>query len=46
MHTRTRQQVAAQFDRLADFRDLCHRHDPDGKFLNEYLRRHVFASSS
>jgi xylitol oxidase len=44
MHTRTRAQVAAQFDRLRDFRDLCRRHDPDGKFLNEYLRQHVFAS--
>jgi xylitol oxidase len=44
MHTRTPSQVAAQFDRLGDFRDLCRRHDPDGKFRNEYLRRHVFAS--
>jgi xylitol oxidase len=44
MHARTRQQVAAQFDRVGDFRDLCRRHDPDGKFLNEYLREHVFAS--
>lgn len=44
MHTRTQQQLAAQFDRLDDFRDLCRRHDPDGKFLNEYLRRYVFAS--
>jgi xylitol oxidase len=44
MHTRSPQQVAAQFDRLGDFRDLCRRHDPDGKFLNEYLRRYVFAS--
>jgi xylitol oxidase len=42
MHTRTRQQVAIQFERLADFRDLCRRHDPDGKFLNDYLRRYVF----
>jgi xylitol oxidase len=46
MHTRTREQVAAQFDRLGDFRNLCRRHDPDGKFLNEYLRRYVLASSS
>ena len=42
MHTRTRPQVAAQFDRLGDFRDLCRRHDPDGKFQNEYLRQYVF----
>ena len=44
MHTRTREQVAAQFERLGDFRTLCRRHDPDGKFQNEYLRRYVFAS--
>jgi xylitol oxidase len=42
MHARTRQ-VAAQFERLGDFRSLCRRHDPEGKFLNEYLRRYVFA---
>jgi xylitol oxidase len=42
MHTRTRQQVASRFERLGDFRDLCRRHDPDGKFLNDYLRRYVF----
>jgi xylitol oxidase len=44
MHARTPAQVAAQFDRGDAFRDLCRRHDPDGKFLNEYLRRYVFAS--
>jgi xylitol oxidase len=44
MHARTPSQLAAQYDRIGDFRDLCRRHDPDGKFLNEYLRRFVFAS--
>jgi xylitol oxidase len=44
MHTRTPRQLASQYDRLGDFRDLCRRHDPDGKFLNDYLRRSVFAS--
>lgn len=43
MHSLTRAQVAARFDRLADFRDLCRRHDPDGKFVNEYLKRYVLA---
>jgi alditol oxidase len=42
MHTRTRAQVAAQYERLGDFRDLCRRHDPDGKFRNDYLRRYLF----
>ncbi|HEY7516263.1 MAG TPA: D-arabinono-1,4-lactone oxidase [Vicinamibacteria bacterium] len=42
MHTRTPAQLAAQYDRLGDFRDLCRRHDPDGKFVNEYLGRYVF----
>jgi hypothetical protein len=44
MHARTREQVAAQFDRIGDFRGLCRRHDPDGKFVNEYLHRYVLAS--
>jgi len=44
MHTRTGRQLAAQFERLGDFRALCRRHDPDGKFENEYLRRYVFAT--
>ena len=42
MHARTQAQVAARYDRLGDFRDLCRRHDPDGKFANDYLRRSVF----
>jgi hypothetical protein len=43
MHTRTPSQVAVLYDRLGDFRDLCRRHDPDGKFHNDYLRRYLFA---
>jgi hypothetical protein len=27
---------------LGDFRDLGRRRDPDGKFVNEYLRRYLF----
>jgi xylitol oxidase len=38
MHTRTPSQVAAQYERISDFRDLCRRYDPDGKLQNEYLR--------
>jgi xylitol oxidase len=44
MHARTPAQVAAGYDRIGDFRELCRRHDPDGKFRNEYLQRYVFAS--
>jgi xylitol oxidase len=43
MHTRTPAQVAAQYERLGDFRDLCRRHDPDGKFQNDYLKKLVIA---
>lgn len=42
MHARTRAQVTAQYERLGNFRDLCRRHDPDGKFRNDYLRRYLF----
>jgi xylitol oxidase len=44
MHTRTPSQVAALYGRLGDFRGLCRRHDPDGKFQNEYLRQLGFAA--
>ncbi len=44
MHARTTAQVGAAYPRLGDFRDLCRRHDPDGRFANDYLRRHVLAS--
>ena len=43
MHARTPSQVTAQYERISDFRDLCRRHDPDGKFQNEYLQKFVFA---
>jgi xylitol oxidase len=42
MHTRTPSQVAAQYERLSDYRELCLRHDPDGKLQNEYLQKLVF----
>jgi hypothetical protein len=42
MHARTAAQVAAAHPRLGDFRDLCRRHDPEGKFGNDYLARYVF----
>jgi xylitol oxidase len=45
MHARSPEQVAAGYERLADFRDLCRRYDPDGKFQNDYLRRYVFGSA-
>jgi xylitol oxidase len=43
MHARTAEQVTGRYERIGDFRDLCRRHDPDGKFRNDYLRRYVFA---
>jgi xylitol oxidase len=43
MHTLPGGALAARLPRLADFRDLCRRHDPDGRFLNDYLRP-LFAS--
>lgn len=43
MHTLNPQEVAAQYPRIGDFRGLCRRYDPDGKFRNAYLERYVFA---
>jgi xylitol oxidase len=42
MHTVPAAEIAQRYPRIADFRDLCRRHDPDGKFRNPYLDRYVF----
>lgn len=34
--------LAARYPHMDDFRALCARYDPTGKFRNRYLRRHVF----
>lgn len=34
--------LAPLYPRMADFRSLALRHDPDGKFRNAYLEKHVF----
>jgi len=44
MHGRSPQQIAAQYPRIGDFRDLCRRHDPDGKFRNAYLDRYIYGA--
>ena len=38
--------IAAGYPRLADFRALAARHDPDGKFRNAFLDRYVFEYGS
>jgi xylitol oxidase len=43
MHTRNPRQVVEQYARIGEFRKLCSRQDPDGKFRNAYLDRYVFA---
>ncbi len=35
--------VQAQYKRLADFQALLKRHDPDGKFRNEFVRHALYA---
>jgi xylitol oxidase len=42
MHRLSPEEVAAQYPRIGDFRDLCRRHDPEGKFRNPYLDTYVF----
>jgi len=44
MHTIEPADVAAQYPHLDDFRALCRRHDPDGRFRNSYLDRYVFGA--
>jgi xylitol oxidase len=41
MHALSPQEIAARFPRIGDFRELCRRHDPDGKFRNSYLDQYV-----
>jgi xylitol oxidase len=43
MHLRTPKQIAAQYPRIDDFRAMCKRYDPDGKFRNTYVNRYAFA---
>ncbi len=38
----TAEELAPRYPRMADFRDLANRLDPNGKFRNEFLDRHVF----
>jgi xylitol oxidase len=42
MFVRSREKVVAQYPRIGDFRELCRRHDPEGKFRNAFLDRYVF----
>jgi xylitol oxidase len=35
--------VGSRYERLSDFQTVARRFDPDGKFRNEFLDRHVFA---
>jgi xylitol oxidase len=42
MHTLSEKQVTSGFKRISDFRELCRKHDPDGKFRNAYLAQNVF----
>ena len=44
MHTIAPADVAAQYPRMGDFRALCKKYDPEGKFRNEYLDRYVYLS--
>jgi xylitol oxidase len=41
MHTLGSEQVASGFPRIGDFRELCRKHDPEGKFTNAWLARNV-----
>ncbi len=36
------EELAPRYPRMTDFRDLANRLDPEGKFRNEFLDRHVF----
>jgi xylitol oxidase len=38
----TAEELAPRYPRMADFRALANRLDPNGKFRNEFLDRHVF----
>jgi xylitol oxidase len=42
MHTLSPAEIAERYLRVDDFRELCRRHDPDGKFRNPYLDRYIF----
>jgi alditol oxidase len=37
-------ELERQYPRLADFRDLAGRYDPEGKFRNEFLRTNLYSA--
>ncbi|WP_210489337.1 FAD-binding protein [Rufibacter aurantiacus] len=37
--------VQARYERLEDFRQLLHQHDPEGKFRNEFLQKYIYPAS-
>lgn len=39
-------EVKAMYPRLAEFRDVCARFDPEGVFRNRFVQTHLFESSS
>ena len=39
-------QLQARYERLPNFVNLCEKHDPHGKFCNDFLRQNVFGRKS
>jgi xylitol oxidase len=42
MFTMSPDKIQACYPRLRDFRSLQKEHDPDGKFLNDFVERYIF----
>jgi len=36
--------LQSKYERLNDFKQLVHQHDPNGKFINEFLRSNLYSS--
>ena len=37
--------LQSRYERIQDFRDLMQEYDPEGKFINEFVRQHILAST-
>ena len=46
LFTISSEQLHFRYERLPDFVELSRKYDPDGKFRNEFLNKHIFGTVS
>lgn len=44
LFTISKEKLASRYPKMEDFKNLLQKHDPNGKFRNDYLNEHLFGS--